>query len=116
MSDTPAIPTPAETPAEKTPEQIASETKRAERQAIIDAKVAELKGYEGKTFARNDGTGGPVKVLKYMGIHVNVNKGYAEYMFNVERTGHYNANLGATDFLAEHHVIETLAVEDSLPH
>jgi hypothetical protein len=31
--------------------------------------------------------------------------------------GHYNANVSATDFLAEHHVIETpVAATETLPH
>ena len=102
-------------PPIQTPEEVAAAAARAERAKAIDARVAELKSFEGKTFAKNDGTGLPVLVNKYIGIHIC--GGVATYLFNVEVRGHYNANVSATDFLAEHHVIETpVAATEPLPH
>jgi len=104
-------------PPTKTPEEVSADADRAERAKVIDARVAELKAFEGKTFAKNDGTGMPVLVNKYIGIHIIPSRGRAEYVFNVEVKGHYNANVSATDFLAEHHVIETpVAATEPLPH
>ena len=101
---------------EPTPEQVAADAARAERAKAIDARVAELKTYEGKTFVKNDGTGLPTKVVKYIGIHVIPARGRAEYLFSVEVPGHYAANVSATDFLADYHAIETPVATEALPH
>ena len=102
---------------EPTPEQVAADAARAERAKAIDSRVAELKTYEGKTFVKNDGTGLPVLVNRYIGIHITPARGRAEYLFNVEVKGHYNGNVSATDFLAEHHAVETsTTTTEPLPH
>ena len=99
-----------------TAEQVAADAARAERAKAIDARVSELKSFEGKTFIKNDGTGLPTKVLKYIGIHVIPARGRAEYLFSIEVTGHYTANVSATDFLADYHVTETPVATEALPH
>ncbi len=91
-------------------------TEQQARADAIAARVLELTSFVGKTFVRNDGTGRPVKVEKYIGVHVIPARGRAEYLFNVECKGHYNANVSATDFLAAHHVIETPVATEALPH
>jgi hypothetical protein len=83
--------------------------KRKEREAKINARIEELKSFEGKTFARNDGTGLPVKVLKYAGMFLK--EGRMIYTFEAETPGHAAWKPSATDFLAEYHVIETAATE-----
>lgn len=72
----------------------------------IAARVTELKTYEGKTFARNDGSGLPVKVLGYIGI-LKDGSGGSYYAFTVEIKGHTRWNPPANDFLNQYHVIET---------
>ena len=74
----------------------------------IAARVAELKLCEGKTFARNDGTGLSVKIIKYIGILPDA-KGGSYYAFTVEIPGHARWNPSATDFLNEYHAIEVAA-------
>jgi hypothetical protein len=107
---------------DKTPEQISAEALAAVQKADADAKAAakkaladkiaarvvELKTFEGKTFARNDGTGLPTKVVKYAGILTDA-KGGSYYAFTVEIPGHARWNPSATDFLNEYHVIEVAA-------
>lgn len=93
----------------KTPEEIALD--RKEKEARINARIAELKLCEGKTFHRNDGKGLPVKVLKYAGIFIKDSVGI--YTFAVESTGHARWNAPATDFLATHHVVETPEIATS---
>jgi len=90
----------------KTPEQVAADAERQKRADAINARVAELKKFEGKTFARNDGKGLPVKVEKYAGICVI--GGVATYMFVVEIKGHAVWNEPATAFLENYHVVEVL--------
>ena|ERR1035437_6685907 len=88
-----------------TPEEVIQA--RKDKEAKINARIAELKLCEGKTFHRNDGHGHPVKVIKYAGIFVK--DGVGIYTFAVEVRGHAAWNAGATDFLATHHVVETPA-------
>lgn len=86
------------------------EAKAAERKAReekINARIAELKTYEGKYFMRKDGVGLPIKVEKYAGIFIK--DGVATYTFTVETTGHARWNPSATDFLAEHDEIKAPA-------
>jgi hypothetical protein len=91
----------------KTPEEIALD--RKEKEARINARIAELKLCEGKTFHRNDGKGLPVKVLKYAGIFIK--DGVGIYTLSVEIPGHARWNAPATEFLSEHHAIETTKTE-----
>ena len=95
--------------SDKTPEQIAAE--RKEREAKINARIEELKSYEGKTFVRNDGAGLPVKVLKYAGMFLK--EGRMIYTFLAEINGHAVWNPPATDFLENYHVIEVKETENS---
>ena len=89
----------------KTPEQVAADAERQKRADAINARVAELKKFEGKTFARNDGKGLPIKVKRYAGIFQN-SDGVMVFTFAVESKGHAAWNAPATDFLANHHEIE----------
>jgi hypothetical protein len=75
---------------------------RKVREARINARIEDLKSYEGKWFARNDGSGHPIQVLKYAGIAVK--DGQAEYTFLAE-TLYARWTPPATKFLEEHHVI-----------
>jgi hypothetical protein len=77
---------------------------RKEKEAKINARIAELKTYEGKTFLANDGKGLPVKVIKYAGIFIK--DGVGIYSFTVEIPGHARWNAAATDFLAAYSVVE----------
>ncbi len=86
-----------------TPDQIAERQKRAD---IINAKIAELRQFEGKTFERNDGKGLPIKVVRYAGIFQDANRAMV-YTFSVETKGHAAWNAPASEFLANHHVVET---------
>lgn len=97
-----AAPAPIETEAD---------AKAAAKKALADkiaARVEELKTFEGKTFARNDGIGLPAKVVKYAGI-LTAPDGSSYYAFTVEIAGHARWNPSATDFLNEYHVIEVPA-------
>ena len=85
-----------------TPEELAA--KRKLREDAINARVSELQSCEGKWFARNDGSGLPTLVKKYSGIHVI--GGIATYIFSVEIPGHAAWMPSATDFLAEHTLID----------
>ena len=93
----------------KTPEEIAQA--RKDKEAKINARIAELKLCEGKTYHRNDHTGNPVKVIKYAGIFIK--DGVGIYTFAVESKGHAAWNTAATEFLATHHVVETAETETS---
>ena len=89
-------------PIQLMPEELAASRKA--REDAINARVAELKKCEGNWYARNDGTGMPTIVKKYAGIHV-IN-GNATYIFSVEIPGHAAWNPSATDFLAEHTLLD----------
>jgi hypothetical protein len=92
-----------------TAEQLAEQRKAKE--AKINARIDELKQCEGKTFVRNDGTGLPVKVLKYAGIYIK--DGVGIYTFSVESSGHAKWNAPATEFLANYRAIDTAKTETS---
>jgi hypothetical protein len=77
---------------------------RKEKEAKINARIAELKTYEGKTFVRNDGKGLPIIVKKYAGIFVS--GGQSAYVFAVESSGHAAWHAAATDFLENHTAVE----------
>jgi len=96
----------AETVPAPTPDEVKLQ-QRKEREAKINARIEELKTFEGKTFVRNDGTGLPVIVKKYAGMFLK--EGRMIYTFEVETPGHAAWKPSATDFLAEYHVIESAA-------
>ena len=85
-----------------TPEEVIQA--RKDKEAKINARIAELKLCEGKWFVKNDGSGKPTRVNKYAGIHV-VN-GIATYFLSVEVPGHAAGNPPATDFLDEYHLLD----------
>ena len=85
----------------KTPEEIAADRKA--KQEKIDARISELRACEGKTYIQNDGQGPLKKVNKYAGIFPK--DGALIYTFEVEIAGHAVWNAPATEFLANHHVV-----------
>jgi hypothetical protein len=103
---TPAPEVKAPTPEEAAVIQKAKDAEaRKAKEARINARIAELTALAGKTFARNDGVGLPVNVLKYAGIFIK--DGIGIYTLAVETPGHAKWNAPATEFLANYHVIET---------
>ena len=84
-----------------------------EQQKALQARIAELKTYEGKTFKRKDGTGPQsVTIVKYAGI--GVRDGVSSHAFLVE-----SKNPGArwtpqaTQFLAEHNEVPAAEIKST---
>jgi hypothetical protein len=80
-------------------------------QAALEARIAELKTYAGKTFRRKDGRGGLIKVIGYHGIgrRSEIRNGVAvavrEHVFEAIGNGsHWTPP--ATKFLEEHEQVE----------
>lgn len=87
-----------------TPEEL--KTAQDEAQKKVAARIAELKQCEGKTYARNDGTGSTVKVIQYDGIKQK--SGVSAHTFLVEGLDS-RWTPPATEFLAQWHEVPAAA-------
>jgi len=102
MSEEIKTPTPEEIKAQK--ERVAAEAAAAQEK--VNARIAVLKGFEGKSFKDNSGIKTISKVLKYAGIIKN-RDGNLAHAFEIVTQNPTNRFVApASEFLDSHTVIE----------